>query len=120
MKNTNEAKPKINGLKQKLTLYFEQNSTAYTYLFFVPVVIVVGNYILNKSLKSPSGVLIHLPFELRLYSGIVTFIFLFSFFILAAHMTFKYPPGLKRFDKYSLVGLHIALTGMVIVAASAI
>jgi hypothetical protein len=120
MKNSSNVKPKTKGFKQQLALYFEQNATAYNYLFLVPVSILVGKYILYRTLQDTSGILTYLPPVIRIYPGLLTLIFLSAFFILAAHMSFKYPPGLKKFNKYSLVALHIWLTGVVIVAAAAV
>jgi hypothetical protein len=120
MKNSREGKPKTKGLKQQLSLYFEQNATAYNYLFLVPTAIVVGKFILYRTLQDTSGILTYLPPVIRIYAGLLTLFFLSAFFIVAAHMSFKYQPGRKGFDKYSLVALHIWLTGVVIVAAAAV
>jgi hypothetical protein len=86
----------------------------------VPIGIVVGKYILYRTLQDTTGILSYLPPVIRIYAGSLTLIFLSAFFILAAHMSFKYQPGKKRFDKCSLMALHIWLTGVTIIAAVAV
>ena len=98
-------------MKRKLRDYFENNKTAYSYLFFAQVMASVIGLVFGTGLKDP-----RLNFYMRILLDLefLLFIFLPAFFIIAALATFKHEPFK---DKSLVLSIHLIFCILVLMSA---
>jgi len=98
-------------MRKNLRDYFENNKTAYSYLFFAQVMASVIGLVFGAGFKDPHlNSYMHILLDLEF----LLFIFLPVFFIIAALATFKYKPFK---DKTLVLIFHLTFCGLVFVSA---